>query len=122
MVKNYPHLFSLFSSLSNSIDSLNSIGGAVGGLGISTPQSGDGCIDRGKSEGENALENMSIGAFLNSIGLDILKEIFEREQITMDILVEMRHEELKDVGINAYGHRHKILKGIERLSTGQGKN
>ena len=33
----------------------------------------------------------------------------------MDILVEMGHDELKDVGINAYGHRHKILKGVEKL-------
>ncbi len=33
----------------------------------------------------------------------------------MDILVEMGHDELKDIGINAYGHRHKILKGVEKL-------
>lgn len=27
----------------------------------------------------------------------------------------MGHEELKTIGINAYGHRHKLLKGIEKL-------
>ena len=32
-------------------------------------------------------------------------------QITLDILAEMRHEELKDIGIAAYGHRHKLIKG-----------
>ena len=39
-------------------------------------------------------------------------------QITMDILVDMGHEELKEIGINAYGHRHKIIKGMERLTGG----
>ena len=38
----------------------------------------------------------------------------------MDILVEMGHEELKEVGINAYGHRHKILKGLEKLMSSRG--
>jgi hypothetical protein len=32
-------------------------------------------------------------------------------QITLDILAEMRHEELKEIGIAAYGHRHKLIKG-----------
>ncbi len=27
----------------------------------------------------------------------------------------MGHEELKEIGINAYGHRHKLIKGVERL-------
>ncbi|XP_013391608.1 tankyrase-1 isoform X2 [Lingula anatina] len=100
---------------SNGLDNLV---GAVGGIGISQPNTGDGCIDRGRIEGEKDLENMSVASFLSSIGLDQLKDIFEREQITMDILVEMRHDELKDIGINAYGHRHKILKGIEKLPSG----
>lgn len=40
-------------------------------------------------------------------------------QITLDVLVEMGHRELKEIGINAYGHRHKIIKGVERLISGQ---
>lgn len=36
-------------------------------------------------------------------------------QVTMDILVEMGHDELKEIGIHAFGHRHKILKGLERM-------
>ena len=60
--------------------------------------------------------------FCNSFSdLEHLKDIFDNEQITMDILVEMGHEELKDVGINAYGHRHKILKGVEKLVTVHGE-
>lgn len=57
-----------------------------------------------------------IGSLLsNSLGLEHLRDIFEREDITLDILAEMGHEELKTIGINAYGHRHKLLKGIEKL-------
>ncbi|KAM4624549.1 poly [ADP-ribose] polymerase tankyrase-2 [Polymixia lowei] len=61
---------------------------------------------------------LSICQFLNNLGLEHLLEIFHREQITLDVLVEMGHRELKEIGINAYGHRHKIIKGVERLISG----
>ncbi|XP_051272906.1 poly [ADP-ribose] polymerase tankyrase-2-like isoform X3 [Dicentrarchus labrax] len=60
----------------------------------------------------------SICQFLKNLGLEHLLEIFDREQITVDVLVEMGHRELKEIGINAYGHRHKIIKGVERLISG----
>lgn len=41
-----------------------------------------------------------------------MREIFEREQVTIDILLEMGHEELKQIGVHAYGHRHRLLKGF----------
>ena len=85
-----------------------------------TPQGGDGAIERTVAEGERTIESMSVSAFLGNIGLEQLRDIFEQEQITMDILVEMGHDELKDIGINAYGHRHKILKGVEKLLQGKG--
>lgn len=55
-----------------------------------------------------------------AIGLINLRDTFEREQITMDIIAEMGHEELKEIGINAYGHRHKIIKGVEKLLSHNG--
>lgn len=63
----------------------------------------------------------SVSAFLTSLQLEHLIELLEREQITMDILAEMGHEDLKQVGVSAYGFRHKILKGIAtlRATTGQ---
>ncbi|XP_028286164.1 poly [ADP-ribose] polymerase tankyrase-2-like [Parambassis ranga] len=61
---------------------------------------------------------LSICQFLKNLGLEHLLEIFLREQITLDVLVEMGHRELKEIGINAYGHRHKIIKGVERLISG----
>ncbi|KAJ8264368.1 hypothetical protein GJAV_G00148350 [Gymnothorax javanicus] len=62
--------------------------------------------------------DLSISQFLHNLGLQHLLEIFEREQITLDVLIEMGHKELKEIGINAYGHRHKIIKGVERLIAG----
>lgn len=55
-----------------------------------------------------------------SLGLEHLCELFEREQITFDILAEMSHEDLKQVGVSAYGYRHKIIKGIEKLNSSGG--
>ncbi|XP_050690454.1 poly [ADP-ribose] polymerase tankyrase-2-like isoform X1 [Eriocheir sinensis] len=82
----------------------------------SSPGIGDGCCDHSRCETTpDTPVNMSIASFLNSMGLDHLRDIFEREDITLDILAEMGHEELKTIGINAYGHRHKLLKGVEKL-------
>ncbi|KAG8226948.1 hypothetical protein J437_LFUL004666 [Ladona fulva] len=68
----------------------------------------------GKSE-EGTPETITVSVFLTSLGLKHLTEVFDREQITMDILAEMGHEDLKQVGISAYGLRHRLIKGIEKL-------
>lgn len=94
------------------------IQGAFGGVPVGG-QLADGCEKRLVTEHSNVvlgLENLSIAKFLEDIGLSCLQDIFDQEQITMDILVEMGHDELKDIGISAYGHRHKILKRIERIT------
>lgn len=57
----------------------------------------------------------NVASFLTSLHLDQLIELFDREQITLEILAEMGHEDLKQVGVSAYGFRHKILKGIAQL-------
>lgn len=38
----------------------------------------------------------------------------------MDVLIDMGHEELKEVGIVAYGHRHKLLKAVKERLGGTG--
>lgn len=55
---------------------------------------------------------VTIPMFLSSLGLDFLIQTLIREHITIDILAEMGHEELKAIGVSAYGHRHRILKGL----------
>lgn len=56
-----------------------------------------------------------------SLGLEHLLELFEREQITLDILAEMSHEDLKQIGVTAYGHRHKLIKAIDKLAATPGE-
>ena len=53
---------------------------------------------------------------LDRLELAQYREIFEKEKISLDVLAEMGHAELKDIGITAFGHRHKILKAGERLA------
>uniref|UniRef100_A0A1B0G6T3 Poly [ADP-ribose] polymerase n=1 Tax=Glossina morsitans morsitans TaxID=37546 RepID=A0A1B0G6T3_GLOMM len=66
----------------------------------------------------------NIASFLCSLQLEHLIDLFEREQITLEILAEMGHEDLKQVGVSAYGFRHKILKGVAQLraTTGIGNS
>lgn len=61
------------------------------------------------------LPPISIHQFLTNLQLPQLIELFENEMITLDILAEMGHEELKQIGVSAYGHRHKLLKAVEKL-------
>jgi tankyrase len=68
-------------------------------------------------EGSAKLSECSVSSFLKSIGLPQLVELFENEQITMDVLIDMGHDELKDIGVHAYGHRHKIIKGAKEQLT-----
>ena len=58
---------------------------------------------------------------IHSLSLEQLREIFEREQVSVDILSEMGHEDLKQIGITAFGHRHKLIKGLEKLMSGNGE-
>ena len=79
-------------------------------------QVGDGCSDSTGQESSasgdgSSASTTTIVSFLASLGLEHLREIFEREQVTIDILLEMGHEELKQIGVHAYGHRHRLLKG-----------
>lgn len=54
---------------------------------------------------------------LFSLQLESLTEIFQREHITMDVLVEMTNDDLVSVGVSAFGHRHKILRRTKELTT-----
>ncbi|XP_066501703.1 poly [ADP-ribose] polymerase tankyrase-1 [Hoplias malabaricus] len=104
-------------SAASSIDNLAGPLAELAATGASGP--GDGSTGAERKEGEIAILDMNISQFLKSLGLEHLRDIFEREQITLDVLADMGHEELKEIGINAYGHRHKLIKGIERLLGGQ---
>lgn len=88
---------------------------------IQTPsESGDGCMDLNSEHKRNQynIGSMTILEFLYRIDesyVELYGDLFEKEQISMEILAEMSHDQLKEIGLNAYGVRHKILKGIEKL-------
>lgn len=67
-----------------------------------------------------AVDYSDVSGFLAKLKLEHLNELFEREQITLEILAEMGHDDLKQVGVTAYGYRHKILKGIVTMRATQG--
>ncbi|XP_056124271.1 poly [ADP-ribose] polymerase tankyrase-1 isoform X1 [Rhinichthys klamathensis goyatoka] len=104
-------------SAASSIDNLAGPLAELAVPGASGPA--DGATGSERKEGEITILDMNINQFLKSLCLEHLRDIFEREQISLDVLADMGHEELKEIGINAYGHRHKLIKGIERLLGGQ---
>uniref|UniRef100_A0A8C7DZ59 Poly [ADP-ribose] polymerase n=1 Tax=Naja naja TaxID=35670 RepID=A0A8C7DZ59_NAJNA len=97
--------------------SLDSLSGSFSELSVVNTNGAEGASSLEKKEVLNV--DFSINQFVRNLGLEHLIDILEREQITLDVLVEMGHRELKEIGINAYGHRHKIIKGVERLISGQ---
>ncbi|CAH8665820.1 unnamed protein product [Dicrocoelium dendriticum] len=57
---------------------------------------------------------VTVANFLTSLDLQMYIELFYKEEVTMDILSEMGHSELKELGISVYGHRHKLIRGLQR--------
>ena len=65
------------------------------------------------SHGENSLNcDNGLKDILTKFEMMNLLEKFESELITLDMLKEMNHNDLKSIGITTFGHRHKILKEI----------
>ncbi|VDM41616.1 unnamed protein product [Toxocara canis] len=60
----------------------------------------------------------SIGQFLATIGLSNLEELFVKEAITVDVLASMSHDDLKSLGVSAFGTRFLLLKNAEKLMRG----
>uniref|UniRef100_A0A3P9DUZ6 Poly [ADP-ribose] polymerase n=1 Tax=Maylandia zebra TaxID=106582 RepID=A0A3P9DUZ6_9CICH len=95
---------------------------AIPPLLSSNPSSSSACptpsllLSSSPSTSSSSTSALSICQFLENLGLEHLLEIFDREQVRT--LTPMGHRELKEIGINAYGHRHKIIKGVERLISG----
>lgn len=54
---------------------------------------------------------MTIREWLASLQLEQYADSFERNEVTPDILTELDHEILKELGVDVIGHRLKLLKG-----------
>lgn len=86
---------------------------------MSNNESGDGCfdLDSEQTRTQKCTSDMSIEEFLGKLKLEddesaeFYVRLFEKEKICMEVLAEMGHDQLKEIGVEAYGDRHKILKG-----------
>ena len=60
-------------------------------------------------------------AFLADVGIHntAIEEILAKNHITLGLLKDMVRGDLQNIGIGAYGHQQKILKGIKKLQQGQ---
>ena len=55
-----------------------------------------------------------LSKWLNANGLDTLLEVFEKQQIDLDILPDLTESDLRDLGI-ALGPRRRLLKAIQTI-------
>ena len=53
--------------------------------------------------------------FLSSLQLQSLSQVFKKEHITMEVLMDMSNDDLQSIGVPTFGHRHKILKKVKEL-------
>ncbi|KAG8631494.1 hypothetical protein KVT40_000634 [Elsinoe batatas] len=57
--------------------------------------------------------------YVKSLGLGQYAEAMIEEAITGDALIEMQHQDLKDMGITSVGHRLTVLKGVYEIKVKQ---
>ena len=63
--------------------------------------------------GVHASKGRTVVDILAGLQLEHLSDNVNREEITVDVLIEMTDDDLKSIGISAFGNRHKILKKSE---------
>jgi len=98
----------------------------MGGSGFGKDRSDGGRYDGGARTGQDRygdgerqggassrVEDTQMDAWLVEIGLGDLRSLFREEKIRFEILSELGHEELKEVGVSAYGDRHRLIKEIK---------
>src|SRR6185503_13592303 len=57
----------------------------------------------------------TVRQWLGQLGFPEYVEVFERNAIDLELLLDLTDEDLQNLGITALGHRKKLLKGIEAL-------
>ena len=62
----------------------------------------------------------SMEELLNNLEFEIYKEVFAKEIIDLKMLLRLKASEfmemVRDIGISAWGHRHKIRKSVEEIN------
>jgi class 3 adenylate cyclase len=60
---------------------------------------------------------MDMAGWLRSLGLERYEEVFRQNEISEKVLPKLTAEDLKELGVNALGHRRILLDAIASLST-----
>jgi hypothetical protein len=58
----------------------------------------------------------SVRQWLEQLGLPQYVEVFERNAVDLELLPELSDADLEKVGVDALGHRKKLLKAIAELN------
>jgi hypothetical protein len=58
---------------------------------------------------------MDIGGWLRSLGLERYEAAFRENEITEKVVQNLTAEDLKELGVNALGHRRTLLDAIAAL-------
>ena len=66
-----------------------------------------------------ASAEVDIATWLKQQGLEEYSQLMTSEAITVSILAEMEHSELKELGVAVHGHRHKMLKEARNHVSGR---
>jgi hypothetical protein len=62
---------------------------------------------------------MDLGGWLRSLGLEKYEAAFRESEIDETVLESLTHENLKELGVTALGHRLKLLDAIAALNVAQ---
>ena len=65
---------------------------------------------------DSSVRESSVRTFLCNIEMESFAELFEKEHVTVEILSEMSNIGLKELGVLAYGDRHRIMKSVSEPS------
>lgn len=60
---------------------------------------------------------MNIAAWLRSLGLERYEQAFAANEIDAHVLASLTADDLKEIGVEAVGHRRKLLDAIAALRT-----
>jgi hypothetical protein len=72
-----------------------------------------------KEQRQNYLEDKAVSRFLERIGERSLIPLFSQQRITMKMLMDLGHADLREVGVGIFGQRYKILTAVARLKRGK---
>ncbi len=108
-----------FIQTSELIPSGTSLVNFGGGL-VRAGESGDGCMDWFSEQERIKIDTdkMTVRELLARVDetyAELYAGLFEREQVSMAILAEMGHEQLREIGVSAFGARHTILECVDKF-------